>query len=130
MAIVQRIAAVTLDKFGGAATGGACGTGIGSGGGAEPPVGRMYPVTLDELEGYFDSQAGAAVTGKDTMDELVKSNATLAKSIAAFTETNSRLAKKVKHTAAKLKKEGRRRSRRLRRNCGARRQQRFILPKL
>ena len=61
---------------------------------------------LGKLEGCFDSLAGEVVTGKDTLDELVKSNATLTKSIAAFTETNSRLAKKVEHQATELKNRG------------------------
>ena len=84
------MAADNVEQFGGAGTGGARGNDGGSGGGAKPPAGRPYPVTLDELEGCFDSLAGAAVTGKETLDELVKSNATLAKAITALTETNSR----------------------------------------
>ena len=46
------------------------------------------------------------MNGKETLDELVKSNATLATAIAALIETNSRLAKKVEHQAADLKKRG------------------------
>ena len=46
------------------------------------------------------------MTGKEMLDELVKSNATLTKAIAAFTETNSRLTKKVENQAAELKKRG------------------------
>ena len=46
------------------------------------------------------------MTGNDTLDELVKANATLAKAIAALTETNSHPAKKVEHQAAELKKRG------------------------
>ena len=95
-----------LKQFGGAPTGGARGIDGGSGGGAEPPAGRPSPVTIDKLEDYFDSLARAAVTGKDTLDELVKGNATLAKSIAALIETNSRLAKKVEHQAAEFKNRG------------------------
>ena len=98
------MAADNLEQFGGAATSGARGTGRGSVGGAKPPAGRPSPVTLDELEGCLDSLAGAAVTGKDTLDELVKANATLAKAITALTETSSRLATKVEHQAAELKK--------------------------
>ena len=104
--IVKRMAADNLEQFGGAATGSACGTSGGSGGGAKPPAGLPSPVTLDELEGCFDSLAGAAVTGKETLDKLVKSNTTLAKAIAALTETNSHLAKKVEHQAAELTKRG------------------------
>ena len=95
-----------LDEFGGTATSGARGTGGDIGGGAEPPASRPYPVTLDKLEGCFDSLAGAEVTGKDTLDKLVKANATHAKAIAALTKTNSRLAKKFEHQAAELKKRG------------------------
>ena len=46
-AIVKRMAADNIEKFGGAATGGASSRS----GGAKPPAGRPYPVTLDELEG-------------------------------------------------------------------------------
>ena len=91
-----------LEQFSSAATGGACGTGGGSNGGTEPPAGRPYPVILDELEGCFDILVGAAVTEKDTMEKLVKTNATLAKAIAALTETNSRLANKVEHQVAEF----------------------------
>ena len=100
------MAADNLLQFGSVATGGARGTGGGSGGGAKPPVGCPSPVTLNKLEGFFDSLAGAAVTGKDTLEKLVKANATLAKAIAVLTETNSRLAKKVKHQAVELNKSG------------------------
>ena len=91
-----------LKQFGGASSGGASGTRRGSGGGAKPPAGRPSPVTLDKLEGCFDSLAGAAVTGKYMLDKLVKSNATLAKAIAALTETNSSLANKVEHQVAEF----------------------------
>ena len=46
------------------------------------------------------------MTIKDTLEELVKANATLAKAISVLTETNSRLAKKVGHQTAELKKRG------------------------
>ena len=100
------MAADNPDQFGGAATSGARGTGGDICGGAEPPASRPYPVTLDKLEGCFDSLAGEEVTGKDTLDKLVKANATHAKAIAALTKTNSRLAKKFEHQAAELKKRG------------------------
>ena len=100
------MAADNLDQFGGAATSGARGTSGDISGGAEPPASRPYPVTLNELEGCFDNLEGAAVTGKDTLDELVKSNMTLSKAIADLTETNSRLAKKFEHQAAEFKKRG------------------------
>ena len=65
---MKRMAADNLDHFSGAATGGARGNGRGSGGGAKPPAGRPSSVTLDELEGCFDSLAGAAVTSKETLE--------------------------------------------------------------
>ena len=102
-AIVKRMAEDNLEQFGGAATGGTRGTGGGSGGGAKPSAGLLSPAKINKVEGCFDSLAGAEVTSKDTLDELVKSNATLAKVIAALTETNSCLAKKVEHQAAELK---------------------------
>ena len=95
------MAADNVEQFGGAR-----GTGRCSGGGAEPSAGCPFPVTLDKLEVCFDSLVGTAVTGKETMDGLVKSEATLAKAIADLTETNSRLAKKVEHQTAELKKRG------------------------
>ena len=38
-----------------------------------------HPVTLDKFEGCFDSLVTAAMTGKDQIEVLVKSNATLTK---------------------------------------------------
>ena len=54
------------------------------------------PVTMDELEGCFDSLANAAVTGKDTLESLVNSN-------AALTATNAELSNTIKTQAAKIK---------------------------
>ena len=53
------------------------------------------PVTLDELEGLFGSLASATVTGKDTLYELVKSNAALTKTFATLTDANSCLTNNV-----------------------------------
>ena len=100
-AVVKPMAAGNVEQFGGAAVGGAL-----DGGDVEPPTGRPAPVTVDDSEGCFDSLAGAAVTGKDTLDALGKAIAALAKSNATLTDTNSRLAKKVEHQAAELKKKG------------------------
>ena len=100
--IVKCMTDENFEQFSSAATGGAHGTVGVSGGGAEPPTGCPSPVTLDELEGCLDSLAGAAVTSKGTLDELVKSNATLAKAIATLTENNSRLSKKVEHQVVEL----------------------------
>ena len=75
-------------KFGSAELGGAVG-------GKEPPAGRPATATVEDLEGYFDSLAGIAVTGKGVLEELVKSNASLTITIATLTDSNSRLAKKV-----------------------------------
>ena len=63
-ATVKRMSAKNVEQFDSVATGSARNNGGGSGGGANPPAGRPSPVTLDELEGCFDSLAGAAVTGK------------------------------------------------------------------
>ena len=49
------------DKFGVAALGGARG-------GKEPPVGRPAPATVEDLEGFFDSLDGVAVTGKGMLE--------------------------------------------------------------
>ena len=57
------------------------------------------PVTLTELEDCFDSLATAAVTGKDSIDSLVKSNALL-------TKTNAELSALVKSQAADIKSGG------------------------
>ena len=57
------------------------------------------PVTLGELEDCFDSLATAAVTGKDSIDSLVKSNALL-------TKTNAELSALVKSQAADIKSGG------------------------
>ena len=81
-AIIKRKSGVDVEQFVGAAIGGA-------GRGKEPPTGRPIPVTLDELEGCFDSLDTTAVTGKDTLDELVKSNAALTKISATLTDANS-----------------------------------------
>ena len=63
-------------------------------------------MTLDKLGSCLEILAGATVISKETLDELVKSNATLSKAIAALTETNSRLAKKVENQAAEFKNRG------------------------
>ena len=43
---------------------------------------KKEPVTLEELEGYFDSLAMAAVTGKDSIETLLKNNTLLTKTNA------------------------------------------------
>ena len=86
--IIKRKARRYVEQFGGVEIGGV-------GRGEEPQTGRPTPVTLDELEGYFDSLASSAITGKDTLDELVKSNAALTKTVPTLTNTNSCLMKKV-----------------------------------
>ena len=53
-------------------------------------------VTMDELEGCFDSLANAAVTGKDTLESLVNSNSTL-------TKTNAELSETIKTQVAEIK---------------------------
>ena len=44
------------------------------------------------------------MTNKDTVDELVKANATMTKAIATLTDTNARLTKKVEAQVADLQK--------------------------
>ena len=74
--------------------------------GKEPPVGRPTPTTVEYLEGCFDSLAGVALTGKEVLDKLVKSNASLTITIATLTDRNSRLSKKVETLTAALAKKG------------------------
>ena len=81
------------EQFGGAALGGA-------GGGKEPPVGPPTCATVEYLEGFFDSLAGVAVTGKGVLEEMVNSNAFLTNPIATLTDTNSRLSKKFEMLTA------------------------------
>ena len=73
------------------------------------PGGRVTPVTIDELEGYFNSLNTAATTGKTTLDQLVNTNSTLTSSIAESAATNNRLTKEVtilSQEVNKCKKEG------------------------
>ena len=93
-AVVKRIAARNLEQFGGASTGGHAIDRTNRNGRAEPPPGRPVPVTLDDLEGCFDSLAGAEGAKVPTLDELVKTNAALMKSISTLTDTNAKLSQK------------------------------------
>ena len=61
---------------------------------------------MEDLEGYFDSLAGVAVTVKGVLEELVKSNASLTVTIATLTDTNTRLSKNVETLKAALAKKG------------------------
>ena len=70
------------EQFGGAALGGAVGA-------KDPPDGRPTPATVEDLEGCFDSLAGVAVTGKEVLEKLVKSNASLTITIATLTDSNA-----------------------------------------
>jgi len=54
---------------------------------------KKEPVTLEELEGCFDAIATAAVTGKDSIESLTKTNAVL-------TKTNAELAAVIKSLAS------------------------------
>ena len=72
--------------------------------GAETPVGRVTPVTIDESEGCFDSLATAATTGKMMLDELVKTNSTLDSSIAELAATNTQLTKEVARFSQEVNK--------------------------
>ena len=66
------------------------------------------PVTMDDLEGCFDSLASAAVTGKDTLDTLTKSNAVLTKTNAEMSATIKAQAEEIKSLTASIrnKKKG------------------------
>lgn len=57
---------------------------------------KKEPVTLEELEGCFDSLATAAVTGKDSIESLLKNNSLL-------TKTNAELSAVIKAQAAEIK---------------------------
>ena len=57
--------------------------------------GRPTPVTMNDLEGYFDSLATAAVTNKDKLKDLTAANLALTKTVADLTNTNARLLKKA-----------------------------------
>ena len=59
-------------------------------------VPKKEPVTLEELEGCFDSLATAAVTGKDSIGALLKNNSLLAK-------TNTELSAVIKAQATEIK---------------------------
>lgn len=75
----------SVEKFGGAAMSQ----------GREGPLGRPPSITMDDLEGCFDSRATAAVTGKDALRDLVEANLALIKTVADLTGTNAHLVKKV-----------------------------------
>ena len=70
-------------------------------------MGQPTPVTMEYLEGCFDSLAGVALTVKGVLYKLLKSNASLTITIYTLTDTNAHLSKKVETlTAALAKKEG------------------------
>ena len=85
---MKRQAAGGQDHFGGAVL-------EARAGGAATPGGIGTPVTMDELEGCFDSLAATASTGITTMDELVKTNSTLTSPISELAATNTRLTKEM-----------------------------------
>ena len=57
---------------------------------------KKEPVALEELEGWFDSLATAAVTGKDSIESLLNNNTLL-------TKTNAKLSAVIKAQAAEIK---------------------------
>ena len=59
---------------------------------------------MDELEGCFNSLATAAVTGKDTLDVLIKTNAELSATIKTQAEEIKSLAASL--SSLKNKKGG------------------------
>ena len=80
------------EKFGGAAIQGLA---LPSEGGCETPAGRPTPATLEEAKGCFDSLAGVVATDSATLDELVKTNATLTSTNSTLTATILKLTKVV-----------------------------------
>ena len=62
---------------------------------------------MDDLEGCFNSLANAAVTGKDTLDTLTKSNATLTKTNSEMSATIKAQAEEIKSLTASLKNKKR-----------------------
>ena len=70
--IVKRMAADNLEQFGRAATSGTRGTDGGIGEGTKPPARLLYPVVIDELEGWFDSLAGGGGDRKIHAGRIVK----------------------------------------------------------
>ena len=73
-------------------------------GGAAAPGGRGTPVTIDELEGCFDSLTTAETKGKKTLDELVKTNSTLTSSIVELSATKTQLTKEVASLSQEVNK--------------------------
>ena len=73
-------------------------------GGSAAPGGRGTPITIDELEGYFDIMATAETAGKTTLDELIKTNSNLTSSISELATTNTRLTKEVASLSRDVKK--------------------------
>ena len=65
--------------------------------------GTTPPVTLDDLEGCFDSLAAAAVTGNDVLEQLVKSNTTLTKTKYELSATVAKQAEEIKTLLATAK---------------------------
>ena len=94
--IFKRKARRDVEQFGGVEIGGV-------GRGEEPPTGCPTPFNLYKLEGCFDNLFSTAVTGKDALDELVKSNSDLTKTVATLTDTKSRHMKNVEALTNELK---------------------------
>ena len=73
-------------------------------GGSAAPGGRGTPITIDELEGYFDSLYTAETTGKTTLDELFKTYSTQTSSIAELAAKKTRLTKEVEILSQEVNK--------------------------
>ena len=98
-AIIKRMAAGDVEQFGGVAREGQPGRP------APLTLGRPAPLTLDDLEGCMDDLAGAATSSRETLDELVRSNAKLSQAVADLSDANAKLVTKVENQAAELKKQ-------------------------
>ena len=94
---MERQAAGGKDRFVGAVLKAHAGRAATSGG-----IGTS--VTIDELEGCFDSLETTETTGKIKLDELVKTNSTLTSSIAELAAKNTRLFKEVSSLSQEVNK--------------------------
>ena len=94
---MERQAAGGKDRFVGAVLKAHAGRAATSGG-----IGTS--VTIDELEGCFDSLETTETTGKIKLDELVKTKSTLTSSIAELAAENTRLFKEVSSLSQEVNK--------------------------
>ena len=63
--------------------------------GCKGPHGQPTFITMDNLEGCFNSLVAAAVAGKDDLRYLVEVNLALTKTVANLTDTNAHLGRRL-----------------------------------